>query len=340
MTTPIRETTRTTVGVVLATGVALLCAVAVLGVVVGSTPIGPGTAIGALLSFDPADHDQLIARYSRWPRVLGAIAVGASTGAAGAVMQAVTRNPLADPGILGVNAGASLFVVAGIQLLGIGGISGYLPLAFAGAAVASVAVYLIGAAGRDGPTPVTLTLAGAAFALLLGSLTSALLLIDQDTRYSFLFWTVGSVAQPTFDPLLTVLPFLVAGLLLALALGGPLNVMALGEQLASALGLHTGVVRALAAIAVVLLCGGATALAGPIGFVGLIVPFVARLFTGPDHRWIVPLSAVLGGILVVLADLLGRTLFAPAELRVGVVTALIGAPVFILLARRRRVAAL
>ncbi|MGQ0615966.1 MAG: FecCD family ABC transporter permease [Acidimicrobiia bacterium] len=325
------------VGLVVASGA--LFAVAVASVAYGSKPIPVGEVFDAFLAFD-GSNDHLIVRSLRVPRTVIGLGVGAALGLAGAVMQGVTRNPLADPGILGVNAGASLFVVIAIYSLGIGSLTGYVWFAFAGAAVASLVVYGLGALGRDGATPVKLALAGAAVAALLGSLTTAILLIDIATLDQYRFWVVGSIAGRDAEVAAQVAPFLIAGAVLALGSARSLNSMSLGDDVARSLGLRVGVARGVSALSVVLLCGAATAAAGPIGFVGLTVPHVARAICGPDYRWILPYSAVLAPILLLGADVVGRVVARPGELQVGIVTALVGAPFFVALVRRRKLAQL
>lgn len=316
-----------------------LFAVAVCSVAYGSKPILVGEVFAAFTDFD-GSNDHLIVRSLRVPRTVVGLGVGAALGLAGAVMQGVTRNPLADPGILGVNAGASLFVVVAIYVFGIGSLSGYVWFAFAGAAVVSAAVYGLGALGRDGATPVKLALAGAAVAALLGSLTTAILLLDVATLDEFRFWVVGSLAGRDAAIAAAVAPFLVAGAVLALGSARSLNSMSLGDDVARSLGLRVGLARGTSALSVVLLCGAATAAAGPIGFVGLTVPHVARSICGPDYRWILPYSAVLAPILLLGSDIAGRVVARPGELQVGIVTALVGAPFFVALVRRRRLAQL
>jgi iron complex transport system permease protein len=264
--------------------------------------------------------------------------VGAALGLSGALMQGVTRNPLADPGILGVNGGAALFVVAGIYWFGLSTLTAYVWLAFAGAAAASVAVYVLGSLGREGATPVKLALAGAAMTAMLGSLTTALLIGDVDTFDQFRFWAVGSLAGRGSDIAVQVAPFILIGILLALVSGRVLNALSLGDEVAKSLGQRVGLARLFVAVVVVVLCGAATAAAGPIGFVGLTIPHVARLITGPDYRWILPYSMVLAPILLLGSDVLGRIVAQPGELQVGIVTAVIGAPFFIALVRRRKLA--
>lgn len=318
---------------------ACLFGVALCSVAYGSKPVPVGEVFDAFLAFD-GSNDHLVVRSLRVPRTVVGLGVGAALGLAGAVMQGVTRNPLADPGILGVNAGASLFVVVAIHVLGVDSLSGYVWFAFAGAAVVSVAVYGLGALGRDGATPVKLALAGAAVTALLGSLTTAVLLVDIATLDQFRFWVVGSLAGRDAAVAGQVAPFLAVGTLLALGSARSLNNMALGDDVARSLGLRVGLARAVSALSVVLLTGGATAAAGPIGFVGLTVPHVARAICGPDYRWVLPYSAVLAPILLLGSDIVGRVVARPGELQVGIVTALVGAPFFVALVRRRRLAQL
>lgn len=320
-------------------GVAGLFVVAVASVGYGSKPIPTGEVFAAVLDFD-GSNDHLIIRSLRIPRTLVGLGVGAALGLAGAVMQGVTRNPLADPGILGVNAGASLAVVIAIYVFGVGSLTGYVWFAFIGAAVVSVVVYGLGALGRDGATPVKLALAGAAVAAFLASITTAILIVDVATLDQYRFWVVGSIAGRDSTIAAQVTPFLAVGALLAFGAARSLNSMSLGDDIARSLGLRVGAARGVSALSVVLLCGAATAAAGPIGFVGLTVPHVARAICGPDYRWILPYSAVLAPILLLGADIVGRVVARPGELQVGIVTALVGAPFFIALVRRRRLAQL
>ncbi len=324
-------------GLVCAT--AVLAGVTLLSIAYGAKPLPLARVVEALVAFD-GSNDHLIVRSLRLPRTVIGIGVGAALGLAGAVMQGVTRNPLADPGILGVNAGASLFVVIAIYFFGVGSLGGYVWFAFAGAAVVSVTVYGLGSLGRDGATPVKLALAGAAMAALLGSLTTAVLLVDVATLDQYRFWVVGSIAGRDAAVAGQVAPFLVAGGILALVSSRSLNSMSLGDDIARSLGVRVGFARGISATAVVLLCGAATAAAGPIAFVGLTVPHVARAICGPDYRWILPYSAVLAAGLLLGADVVGRVIARPGEVQVGIVTALVGAPFFVALVRRRRLAQL
>ncbi|MGW1544836.1 FecCD family ABC transporter permease [Streptomyces sp. NPDC002309] len=281
----------------------------------------------------------------RLPRTALGLATGAALGLSGALMQALTRNPLADPGILGVSAGAAFAVVLSVGVLGIGTVHGYIWFAFAGALVASVLVYLLGGLGRSGSTPVKLALAGVAVTSLLFSLTSAIALTDPDALNRYRFWSAGSLADQNDEVLVRVLPFLVVGAVLALACAPALNSLALGDDVAKSLGLKLGTVRVCGVVAVTLLTGGAVAVIGPVVFVGLVVPHIARVLSqyagiGPDHRWLLPLSAVLAPCLLLAADITGRLIARPVEIQAGVLVAFIGGPFFIALVRRRRLAEL
>ena len=281
-------------------------------------------------------EDDVVIRELRVPRTLLGIAVGIALGVGGALMQGHTRNPLADPGILGVTHGAAFAVVLAIFTLGITSLNAYVWFAFLGAFVASGVVFLLGSSGRAGPTPVTLALAGAAVSALMHGLVSALVLVDRQSLDAFRFWQVGAIAGRDVTVLTQVAPFLFVGLVIA-ALNAPgLNAMSLGEDVAKSLGVNTGRTRSLGIFAITLLVGGAVAACGPIGFLGLVVPHVARAFTGPDYRWILPYSALLGAILILFADIVGRVVARPSEVEVGVMLALIGAPFFIFLVRRKK----
>lgn len=273
----------------------------------------------------------------RIPRTVFCILAGGSLGVSGSLMQAVTRNPIADPSILGVNTGASLFVVSGIAFFQISTASEYIWFALAGAAITAVFVYGIGSLGSGGATPIKLALAGAATSAALSSLVSAIVLPRENVLNSFRFWQVGSVSGATWEGIATVLPFLIVGIVIGFIAAPALNAMALGDDMAVGLGVRTGVVRILAALAGVLLCGATTALAGPIGFVGLMVPHIVRLICGPDLRYVIPMSAVGGAILLTVADVIGRLIGYPGELEAGIVTAFIGAPILVFIAMREKV---
>lgn len=310
----------------------LLCLVA--SIAYGAAEISFSTIYSALTSFDgSADH--LIIRTVRLPRALIAMLVGAALAVAGAVMQGLTRNPLADPAILGLESGAALAVVVAVFLFGASSLSAYAGFAFLGAGVTAVVVYWLGSLGRGGLTPLNLTVAGAALTYLLSSLTSGILILSQRTLDEIRFWLAGSVAGRDFTLFLQVLPYIVIGLMLAFALGRQIATLNLGEDVAKGLGQRTAWVKATAAISVVLLTGSSVAVAGPIGFIGLVVPHIVRFFIGVDYRWILPYAAVLGAILLLVADIAARLVIAPQELPVGVMTAIVGAPFFIYLARSR-----
>ncbi|MET9088198.1 iron chelate uptake ABC transporter family permease subunit [Streptomyces sp. NPDC004237] len=269
--------------------------------------------------------------------VLGLLA-GAALGLSGAVLQALTRNPLADPGLLGINAGASAAVVTAITFFGVTSLDGYVWFAFVGAAAVGALVWFLG--GSRGATPVRLALAGTAISAALYGYLQAVMITDDAALGKMRFWTVGSLASASDATILQVLPFLAVGTLLALGLARPLNAVAMGDDTARALGANLNRTRALAMLAATVLSGAATAACGPIAFVGLMVPHVVRSFTGPDLRWILPYATVLSPVLLLGADVIGRVVARPSELQVGIVTAVIGGPVFILLVRRRRTAQL
>ncbi|MCZ9883759.1 FecCD family ABC transporter permease [Arthrobacter sp. B2a2-09] len=306
---------------------------------IGARDMSLETVWQALTQFNPDDGNHAVV-HTRIPRTVLGLVAGAALGLAGAAMQGVSRNPLADPGIMGVNAGAALAVVAGIYLFGISGASGYIWFAFVGAAAAAVVVYLIASMGRDGATPVKLALAGAALSAGLYSLMNVILVSSQDTLDRFRFWQVGGIAGSDWSVVLTGLPFLLLGALIVLGSGRILNSLALGDDVARGLGQNVALARGFTALGIVLLCGSATALAGPIGFVGLVVPHAVRFFTGPDYRWILPFSMVLAPALLLVSDVIGRVVLLPGEVPAGIMTAIVGAPVFVWLVRRGKGASL
>lgn len=315
--------------------VVVLVLVAALSLVIGARSVGLGVVFDALRDYQP-DNDAHEVIGNRVPRLLGGLLVGAGLGLAGTIMQGVARNPLADPGLLGINAGAALGLVCAISVLGIATPAGFVWFAFAGALVVALLVYAIGSLGRDGATPVKLVLAGAAVAAMLTSVTTAVLLTDASTFDRYRFWTVGSLAGRRLDLVAQLAPFLVVGVVLALCTGRALNALSLGDDVARGLGVRVGVARACAGAVAVLLCGAATAIAGPVWFLGLLVPHIARLLVGADHRWVLPYSMLLGPVLLLAADVLGRVVAPPGELQVGVVLSFLGAPFLIMLIRRRR----
>lgn len=303
----------------------------------GSVEIPTGDVVRAFTAFDGSDH-HLIVRSLRLPRTVIGAGVGACLAVAGAVMQAVTRNALASPAILGINAGASFAVVTAVFLLGIVHPAGYVWFAFAGALGAAVLVYAVGSVGRGGATPVKIALAGAVVTALLSSWISGVLIFDQRTLDEVRFWLAGSLAGRDVAVFWQVAPFMAVGLVAAVALGRQLNALSLGDQVAVALGQRTALVRGVCAVVVVLLAGASVAAAGPIGFVGLAVPHAVRSITGADYRWVLAYCALAGPVLLLTADVLGRVVARPSELQVGIVTALVGAPVLIHIVRSRRLA--
>lgn len=318
----------------------LLLVAVTASLAVGSREIPLGTVVDALRGAGGNAQDVLVVRELRVPRTLVGIAVGVALGLSGALMQALTRNPLADPGLLGVNAGAASAMVTAVAVLGLTSRLQLVWAAVAGAAVVSVAVYLLGASGRGGATPVRLALAGTAISAALYAYVSGMVLLDTRTFDRFRFWQVGTLAGHDLTVVGQLLPFFVVGTALALSQARSLNALALGEDSGRALGAHVGRTRVLTAVAVTLLCGAATAAAGPIAFVGLAVPHLVRALTGPDQRWVLPLSCLVSPALLLYGDVLGRVVVRPGELEVSIVTAVLGAPVLIALVRRRRLAQL
>ena len=318
---------------------AALALTLLLSVSVGAKPIALHR-VWELLVHPDGSEDAIVVHDLRVPRTILGLLVGSALGVAGAVMQALTRNPLADPGLLGINAGAATAIVLGVALLGITSATGYVWFGFAGAAAAAVLVYGIGAQGRSGATPVRLALAGTAVTAALTAIVNGITIVDTTVLERYRFWLVGALSGHDSEVIWSIAPFLIVGLLLALALARPLNALALGEDAGRALGAHVARTRGAGAIAVTLLCGAATAAAGPIVFIGLTVPHVARALCGPDQRWVLPYCAVLAPTLLLAADVLGRVIDRPGEIEVGIVTALVGGPVFVALIRRQRIAQL
>lgn len=319
-------------------------AIVLLGVVlaslmIGSRDIGARAALDALFAYDDSDEHAIV-RALRLPRTILGVGVGMALAMAGALMQALTRNPLADPGLLGVNAGAYFAVVLGVSLFGLSGIGGYIWFALAGAIVTTIVVYVVGTAGRSGGTPVRLTLVGVAIGAVLSGISAGITLLDPTSFDRLRQWSAGSLVGQHDAGFLVVFLLIACGLLAAFLVARPLNAIALGDDLARAVGVSVQRTRIVVIIATTLLAGAATAAAGPIGFVGLMVPHLARWIGGTDQRWIFAYTMVLGPILLLVADIAGRLVMRPAELQVGIVTAFIGAPVLIALARRRKVSGL
>ncbi|PTR27445.1 iron complex transport system permease protein [Rhodococcus sp. OK519] len=317
----------------------LLVLVLFASVAIGARPLSFPEVFHALFSSSGSETD-IIVRTLRIPRTLLGLVVGIALGVAGALIQGHTRNPLADAGLLGLNAGAAFLVVIAIYALGLTAPSQYLWFAFAGSALASITVFGLSSIGNGKASPLSLALAGAAVAFFLQAMTNAVVILDQTTLDGYRFWVVGSVAGRGFDIFWQVLPFLVVGLIIAIASTPSLNVISLGEDVARSLGTNVAMSRTIGIVAITLLTGAATAACGPIAFIGLVVPHVARAITGPDYRWLVPYAGLLGGVMLVMCDVIGRVVVRPGELQVGIVLAVLGAPFFIALVRRRKLASL
>ena len=326
----------------LAAGLGLLVVAVLLSLAVGARPVPLDAVVQLLTGWSPsgattppAAADAAAVLDLRLPRTAAAIVAGLGLGVAGAVAQAVTRNPLADPGLLGVTSGSAFAVALAVGLAGVTAASSWVWWSFAGAAAATVVVALVGGAGRSGGSPARLTLAGIAFGAVLSGLTSAIVLADPRRFDAVRAWEVGSLADRGWEPVATVAPFVAAGVVVALLASRPLDAVALGDDHASSVGVSVPLVRVAALVVVTLLAGGATAVVGPIAFLGLMVAHAARGVVGASQPWTIGLSAVLGPVLLLLADVLGRVAAPPGELSAGLVTAALGAPVLVLVARRR-----
>ncbi|KTR95972.1 ABC transporter permease [Microbacterium testaceum] len=311
---------------------------ATLSVAVGSNALSPAEVWHALTAPSGTLTDQVVLDL-RVPRTVAAVVVGVALGLAGALIQAFTRNPLGDPGILGVDAGAALFVAIGVVLGAVSAVQ-FLPWAFGGALLVTVMVTAIGGSGRGGPDPARLTLAGVALGAVLLGVTNAMMLLNPVTFARLRGWTAGSFVERGWDVILPVLPFVGAGVVVALACARSLNALGLGDELAIALGSRLVRTRVLSIVAITVLAGSATAIAGPVAFVGLMAPHIARWIVGPDQRWILPYTMVIAPIVLLLSDVIGRVVLWPSEVPVGIVTAFVGAPVLIALVRRTRASSL
>lgn len=319
------------VGLLVATG--LLALALAVSITLGAAEIELSTVYKAVFQYDETLFDHLIIRTVRLPRVVAGAIIGAGLAVAGAIMQGLTSNPLASPGILGINAGASFAVVVGVYLLGTPPLLVYGLLAIGGAAGAAVLVYTLASLGRGGPTPVKLTLAGVIFGSFTTAFTTSILVLDRNTFDQIRFWTVGALAGRDWEIIYWMAPFIALGLLGSLLISRQITTISMGQDIAQGLGQNTAVVKGIAAVLVVLLAGGSVAIAGPVGFVGLIIPHVVRVFCGVDYRWVIPYAAVAGSLLVTFADSLGRIILRPQEIPIGVMLAFVGAPFFVYLAR-------
>ncbi|MFC9652465.1 MULTISPECIES: FecCD family ABC transporter permease [unclassified Streptomyces] len=317
--------------------VAVLLSV-LLSLAVGARAVAPSAVVDALLHGGHSDDAEVI-RQLRVPRTLIGLMVGAALALAGTALQGITRNPIADPGILGISQGSSVGVVLAITLAGVHTLSGYVWYAFAGAAVASVAVYAIAARGRGGATPVKLALGGAAINALLVSVTMGVLTTNAATLDEFRFWQVGSIAGRGAEVAGQVWPFLLLGTVLVISVARGLDALALGEDVAKGLGQNVAAVRIVGGLGATVLTGVAVAAAGPIAFIGLAVPHIARAIVGSDHRWVLPMAALIGPVMLLVSDVIGRIVFPPSEVPAGVMTALLGVPFLVALVRRKAVPA-
>ncbi|MBG9586756.1 FecCD family ABC transporter permease [Cytobacillus firmus] len=311
----------------------LLLVLMSFSIVFGYTDTTWKMAIDAFTNFD-GTNEHIIIQSVRLPRALIAAAVGASLAIAGVLLQSLTKNPLAAPEIFGINAGAGFAVVITVTLFSISNLQVFTWVSFLGAAVSFIFVYIIGSIGREGLTPMKLTLAGAAMSAMFASMTQGFLVINETALEQVLFWLAGSVSGRKLETLAAVFPYLLAGWIFSLIIAGKLNVLSMGEDVAKGLGLKTGLLKLGAGIVIVLLSGGAVAVAGPIGFLGIVIPHLTRAVVGIDHRWVIPYAGLLGGMLLLIADIASRYIIMPQEVPVGVMTAVIGTPFFVYIARR------
>lgn len=318
---------------------ALLSVIAMFSVSLGVKRIAFSKVMEVIFGND-LDSIEATIILQRIPRTVFGILAGGALGISGALMQSITRNPIADPSILGVNTGASLFVVAGIAFFNITAAYQYIWLAIIGAGLTAVFVYSVASMGKDGATPLKLALSGAAVSIVLGSLVSTIMLPNNRVMEAFRFWQVGSIGSATWENIALISPFLILGFIISMLISGYLNNLALGDEAATALGTNVVLTRSVGALASVLLCGAATALAGPIGFIGLIIPHIVRLVFGSEMSKMLPLSFMGSGILLLLSDIIGRIIGSPGETEVGIVTAVLGAPIFIFAIRKGRVKSL
>ncbi|SFM29169.1 FecCD family ABC transporter permease [Salibacterium qingdaonense] len=302
--------------------------------VFGQTPITMEQAAQSFLSYNDDSTEHIVVRSDRLPRAVIASVTGASLAVAGALMQALTRNPLASPSIFGINQGAIFTVVIGVVFFSASSLLSLMGLAFAGAAVAAVIVYFLGSIGRDGLTPVKIVLAGAAISALFQSYTQGILVLDEAGLQDVLFWLAGSVSGRTLEMLLPLLPFIITALAASLLIGRAVNLLVTGDDIAKGMGQHVAALKAFMGVLIVFLAGSSVAVIGAVGFIGLVIPHIARFFAGNDYRWLLPYAALLGAVLLTAADVVARLLIMPQEVPIGVMTAIIGGPFFVFIARK------
>lgn len=312
----------------------LLAAAGAASLIYGRTEITVSTAVEAFKHYDEESTPHIVLRTERLPRTVIAAVVGASLAVAGALMQALTRNPLASPSVFGINAGAIFFIVLANVVLSVSSLNAMMWFGFTGAAIAAAVVYTLGSIGRDGLTPIKVVLAGTAISALFSSFTQAVLVLDGTGLQEVLFWLAGSVSGRTLEMLYPVLPYMAAGALAALFMGRAINLLLTGDDIAKGMGQNVVLVKTAMGAATVLLAGGAVAVAGSIGLVGLVVPHLMRTWVGNDYRWLIPYSLIGGAVLLLLADVTARLIILPEELPLGIMTALIGGPFFVYIARK------
>nr|WP_233269562.1 iron ABC transporter permease [Alteribacillus sp. YIM 98480] len=306
----------------------------IASIVFGQTPVSFQEALSSFTNYNEESTEHIIIQTDRLPRAIIGTVIGASLAIAGALMQALTKNPLASPSIFGINHGAIFFVVVGVVFFSISSLIHLTGLAFLGAAVAAFIVYFLGSLGRNGLTPIKIVLAGAAISALFQSYTQAMLVLNETGLQDVLFWLAGSISGRTLDMLVPVLPFIGIAMMVAMFMGKAINLMTTGDDIAKGMGQNVVLVKGLMGILVVLLAGSSVAVVGSVGFIGLVIPHIARFFAGNDYRWVIPFSALLGAVLLIAADVLARILIMPQEVPLGVMTALVGGPFFVYLARR------
>lgn len=316
-----------------AAGIIILFFLMCASIVYGYTDTSWGTAIDAFTNFN-GSNEHIVIQSVRLPRAFIAASVGASLAISGVLMQTLTKNPLASPDIFGVNAGAGAAVVIAVTMFSMGNLQSFTWVSFTGAAIAAISVYAVGSIGREGLTPMKLTLAGAAITAMFASLTQGVLVLNEAALEQVLFWLAGSVSGRKLENLTAVLPYLAFGWIASVLIAAKMNVLSMGEDVAKGLGLNTAFIKISVGVIVILLSGGAVAVAGPIGFIGIVVPHLTRSLVGNDHRWVIPFSGILGGVLLVAADIASRYILMPQEVPVGVMTAMIGTPFFIYIARK------
>lgn len=314
--------------------IVILCLSFIGSLIFGVADLSLNDVYKAFTNFD-GSTEHLIIRTLRLPRALTAILVGSSLGVAGCIMQGITRNPLAEPGILGINSGAALAVVGGTLLIRDASLTTYAFFAFIGATISAIAVYFFASLSKKGLSPLSLTLAGSAITVFTSSLTSGILILNQRSFEEIRFWLAGSIAGRDLALIGQMLPYFIIGLILAIILSRQITILSLGEETAQGLGQNTLLIKILAMVAVILLAGASVAIAGPLGFIGLIIPHLVRLLIGNDYRWIIPYAMFGGGILLLNADIVARLVIKPQEVPVGLVLPILGAPFFIYLIRRK-----